>query len=389
MKRAKVVLVVQPYNAQRSKMLAGALDWANRHCRWDIDVEPDADHFTAASVRRLAMSGVRGLILSKASGWDVVKAIAQTPMKAVVIDTPDGSVPRPLPNVAFHDGSNSDRYVGAIGFAHFAGRGNFRHYGFVTVASEPAWSENRRDGFLAASRAAGKPCSVFEPPAGADEDRAALREWLRRMPKPCAVMGANDRTAMEILDACRQEKIAVPAALCLLGVDDNEFMCAFTKPSLSSIRIDDSANGAELANRLRDMLSPGRRGSVTRNAETSARHAEVVERDSTRAPLPAAHLIRAALDYIREHAADGIGPADVAAHLRVSRRLVELRFRELHGETIARVIRRRRLQLAADMLRTTGIRVGTVAESCGFAHRRTLERLFREAHGCSMREWRR
>ena len=173
-------------------------------------------------MRRLAASGVRGLILSKASGWDVVKAIAQTPMKAVVIDTPDGSVPRPLPNVAFHDGSNSDRYVGAIGFAHFAGRGNFRHYGFVPVASGPAWSDNRRDGFLAASRASGKPCSVFDPPAGADEDHAALREWLRWMPKPCAIMGANDRLAMEILDACRQEKIDVPAALCLLGVDDNE-----------------------------------------------------------------------------------------------------------------------------------------------------------------------
>ncbi len=387
MKRKKVVFAVQPYNAPRSRMIAGALDFATARCRWEIDVEPDCDHFTPESVRRLAASGTAGVLVSKASSWDVVDALAASPMAAVVIDTPDMTVPPPRRGVTFYDGVTLDSWIGELGFSHLAGCGNFRHFGFVPFSEKAAWSENRMTGFARAAQRAGVEWSAFGTSAGP----STLAEWIESLPKPFAVMGANDRSAMEALDACRRAKIEVPSQASLLGVDDNAYMCAISRPTLSSIRIDEEAIGAEIAETLRRMLASGRAGGAMeppRNMVPSTGHASVVVRDSTRAPLPAAALVRRALDFIHDHAAEGIGTGEVAAHLRVSRRLAELRFRELHTEGLAAAIRRRRLELACGMLRSGNARIGEIATVCGFGGRRPMERLFRERFGVTPGRWR-
>ncbi len=106
--------------------------------------------------------------------------------------------------------------------------------------------------------------------------------------------------------------------------------------------------------------------------------------DTPDGSVPASHLIRQALDFIRERAAEGISPADVAKHLRVSHRLVELRFRELCSKTIAETIRDRRLELASEALLASDSPVGEIVAGCGFRTRRVLERLFRARYGMSM-----
>lgn len=380
----KVILAVTPYSITRCRMLAGIFEYANRFCRWNMDMIPDSDLVTVESVRQLSKTGVSGLIISHVTDWAIVDELDRTGIKTVVIDTPDYSVPPPRANISFHDGIVIGENFGALGFRYLHSCGKFRHFGFVAAAKRTSWSENRMRGFLAAATVHDEPCSAFT--AVGERRDAELAEWLTSIPKPAAIMAANDWTALEVAGTCNRARIPIPHKVCILGVDDSEFVCTNSRPTLSSVKIDHEAIGAEFAKQLRKMLSA--RTSPPQNIVLSPQNSTVVERGSTNAPLPAAHLIQRALDYIREHAAEGIGPGDVARHLHVSLRLATLRFRELHSESMSQTILRRKMELVCAKLRSTEADIGVIAASCGFAGRRSLERQFKARFGMTMRAWR-
>ncbi len=79
---------------------------------------------------------------------------------------------------------------------------------------------------------------------------------------------------------------------------------------------------------------------------------------------------------------------DVTRHLRVSRRLADLRFREFGGGTIAQAIRRARLALVAARLRDTELPVGHIAAACGYDNLQHLANAFRRAYGVTMTDYR-
>ena len=78
----------------------------------------------------------------------------------------------------------------------------------------------------------------------------------------------------------------------------------------------------------------------------------------------------------------------MAAHLGVSRRLADLRFREILGSSIYEVLRDRRLEEAKRLLSLTDESISAITERCGFANKTHLKNLFLRRVGCSMRDWR-
>ena len=114
----------------------------------------------------------------------------------------------------------------------------------------------------------------------------------------------------------------------------------------------------------------------------------IVERESTAPLAPATHLIRDALEFIRQNATKNIRVTDVVEHLHVSRSLADLRFREFQGETIRETITRIRLDEVKKRLLSTKIPVGKLARVCGFSNVSHLEVMFRRRFGMSMGRWR-
>jgi transcriptional regulator GlxA family with amidase domain len=114
----------------------------------------------------------------------------------------------------------------------------------------------------------------------------------------------------------------------------------------------------------------------------------IVERESTRHISPATHLAEEAMSFIRRNATKGISSADVARHLRVSRRLCDLRFRECHGETILEAILRLRFAELKRRLASSNAPIGKIVSACGFTCESHAKRMFRKRFGMSMREWR-
>ena len=103
----------------------------------------------------------------------------------------------------------------------------------------------------------------------------------------------------------------------------------------------------------------------------------------------AAFLIDRALKFIAENAVKGIGPQDVAAHLGVSRTLLDLRFREMATGTVGELIMEKRLAALSAMLRKSKLPICKLAEECGFGNAKYAKAVFKKYFGMTMREYRR
>ena len=107
------------------------------------------------------------------------------------------------------------------------------------------------------------------------------------------------------------------------------------------------------------------------------------------APLaPAASLVERALAFAAENAISGIGPADVASHLGVSRRLLDLRFSQLGIPSIESTLVARRLDEVKRLLSSTSFTLGHIAALSGFISPDSLRNLFRRRFGISPRNYR-
>ena len=100
-------------------------------------------------------------------------------------------------------------------------------------------------------------------------------------------------------------------------------------------------------------------------------------------------LVSTARKYIQQHAASrAVATQEVADHCRVSRRLLEVRFRQLLNHTIHDEIDMIRLESVCTMLCETRLTIGDIVRKTGFSSLSYLCALFRRKFGCTMREYR-
>ena len=287
--------------------------------------------------------------------------------------------------------TNDDRATGGLAARHLRACG-FRRLAFCGVRGA-GWSEERKAGFL---EAAGKPreVPVFEEGTLGGWERlegpGALGAWLRALEGPVGIFACNDTAGLKLADQCRELGLAVPEAVAILGVDNEDILCDLSSPSLSSVRLDCERIGWLAAATLDRIL--GREGRVPDAGPIAPLRVpplEVVERDSTRVFTSDDPVVQGAVRAIRARAADGIRVADVAAAVAVSRRSLEVRFRRALGRTVHEEIRRTRLELARVLLRTGDLTVARVAEECGFATLQRFHAAFLAAEGLTPARYRR
>lgn len=160
-------------------------------------------------------------------------------------------------------------------------------------------------------------------PDGSPEDVAALGDWLAALPKPSAVMAVHDLRATQIVSAANAKGIAIPDEVSIVGVDNDEVLCEFTDPPLTSVAPDHVLEGELAAETLLSIMDKGARRSITRKACRF----DIVERESTSAEKTSQILAETAMAFIRQNYRTPIGAKDVIHSVRsASRRLVDMRF---------------------------------------------------------------
>ena len=372
----KVAVAVKLSDASWRDFLTGFFDYAKRKTHWDIRV--------VQSEKELEdVAGHDGVVTGLKPSARALAALARNsaPLVAVGADWPLAQEGLP---VAFIRNDNED--IGRLCARHFRSLGQFASAGFIPSAADDDWSSAREKGFLDGFGDVAK--SVFggtdEP--GSDKDVAALAGWLKSLPKPTAIMAAWDMRAVHALSACRLARLKVPGQVSVIGVDNDRLLCDFSTPPLTSIAPDHVLEGRIAAETLDGMM---RRRAKRRSLRILNTAKTVMERESAKPISPVTALIARALAFIDSHAQENIKSADVVAAAGVSRSLLDLRFREFRGETVAESIARRRLEEVKRLLEDTGLSIRAITAKCGFSNANHLKNLFKRTTGMSMREWRR
>ena len=371
-----VVIKLRTENLTGRHILAGILKRiGNDGNRCTIHITSDTEDF-----RRLSISA-SAIIADTTADADILQtAIAGGKTIVLLNDWRFKDHPPNLGHIRTDDGD-----IGFKAADYFLSIGRFRSFGYVPYReSEKEWSVKRRRAFALRLKDKGHECHTFGMNGDGNHN---LGGWLKALPKPAAVLCAWDAVAAETANAARKAKIHIPSQIVLLGVDNDEVHCTSSQPQISSIEFDAEREGFTAADLMLKMLDTRKRnvsrsiccGGVTR----------IVERESTRPPVPAAHLIKRALKFISENAVKGIGPKDVAAHLGISRTLLDLRFREMETKTVGEFITERRLAILSAMLKKSKIPAVRLTKECGFGNINHAKAVFKKRFGMTMREWRR
>ena len=277
---------------------------------------------------------------------------------------------------------NDNDGIGQAAAEHLLSLGGFRSFAYVPDTRGRAWSALRGSSFAATLRTAGKDCETYGGDGG---DTAALSAFLASLPRPAAVMAAWDGRAADVIHAAHKARLAVPDDIAILGVDDDELICEHTAPPLSSVKTDAEGMGEAAAQMMISLLS----GKANRHARSKTCPVlGVTERQSTNTPAPAAAMIDRAMAFITAEATNGIGPEEVAKYLRVSRRLLDLRFRQFESKSVSRIIVEKKLESAMRLLAETDISVKNAFAQSGFGDISYATKLFKNTTGASPKTWR-
>lgn len=212
-----------------------------------------------------------------------------------------------------------------------------------------------------------------------EQQQQRIAEWLRKLPTPVGLACSSDEEALDVLDACRRAGRAVPDQVAVISVDNDEYICLFARPTLTSIDVNPEEIGCQAAALLQRMIAGAK--APADSEEIAPRG--VVARGSTEAWALPDEQIGAVVRYIRDHACEGIDVAGLLAQCTLSRSTLERRFKELMGRTPNAEILRVRLESARRALARTDLPVAKVAVNAGFSSISYFSAAFRRATGLS------
>ncbi|MBQ6137426.1 MAG: substrate-binding domain-containing protein, partial [Kiritimatiellae bacterium] len=317
---------------------------------------------------------------------NIFKTLATLPCPVVVMESESPELARRTKDlVVIQNDADESAKAAARTFSEM---GRYRSFAYVGDRQGQEWSERREAAFIreVAARTGSEVQTYDNNTSSAEADLPPLMDFLSKLEHPAAVLAANDMRAAEVISAAKESGIAVPTRIAVLGIDNDPYVCDGVSPGISSIEPDFHAEGRAAAELL-DKMIRSRFSKESRHVFFGVKR--VVLRESTPHLPPAERLVARARDFIEKHATDGIAPADVAAHLGVSRPLLDLRFRETQKTTVGQLITATKLGEVARRLRETKLSISAIQETCGFRNANALKNLFKSRYGVSMRDYRR
>lgn len=366
----KVILFIESSRGSGRDYLRGIARYAHLHGSWSFYWEPGGFEITRQKLKKLEADGV---MLRDVGGLKAQALRLKIP--AVVLGHRDREV-RGLINVV-----TDSEVIGRLAAEHLL-RCGFKHFAYCGLArsawEQTPWSKHRLKSFCQRVVQAGCPQPVaFVLPPGSDwsKTRRQLADWLQKLPRPLGLMAANDDCGAQVAEACKLAGLAVPDAMGIVGVDNDEVVCGLADPPMSSVAINFERAGYQAAEALDRLM----RRSKNAPNKIHVRATHVVARRSTDiVAVEDEHLVKA-MTCIRDRASAPLTVNEVARAAGISRRALERRFRQEMGGSILMEIRRQRTDQIARLLLETNQPVARIAESLGFADPQHFARYFRAA----------
>lgn len=383
------VIIAIPTSGQVGRdQISGVFAHLDRSFIWDIRLFSDHFGLTPEILREELAKGLAGVLTSDPYTPDVARILTEA--RIPVVAAHDSYIGKPETGTNFWFTLMDNVAIGRRAAEYFKSLGRFSSYAFICDAEGNTWSREREHGFRSVlQEQSRKVFSFFSQPAVPPRELPTdkLGAFLTSLNPPVAVFAPNDDYAIQVLNVCHQLGLKVPEQISVLGVDNDTVASSRAPIALSSIEPNFRAEGQAAAATLNALLgASGRTPRIPRVQRFGI--CRIVERASSTPLSPSAKLVEDALAYISEHGLGPISPASIAARLRVSRPLLDLRFRQIRNDTVSNAIRTHRLNEVKSLLKTTDLPIGRIALDCGFRNENHLRNLFRKVYGLSMRQFR-
>lgn len=264
----------------------------------------------------------------------------------------------------------------------------FRHFAFYGY-KEVVWSSERCEGFRerVAQQGFGDAFQEFQHQRLENlwfYDSAPLADWLKSLPRPTALMACDDNQGNRITEICRVSGIRIPEEIAVMGVDNDEITCNLSDPPLSSIKLNIEKGGYEAAQLIERLILD----KEAPYEDVVIHPGSIANRLSTDVYATDDPYIRVALQYIHQHLLTKISVTDIVRRVPLSRRLLEMRFKQVTGQPVYQYIFNLRMDRFAQLLLASNDPIAEVAMSAGLVDYKNLARQFKVQKGCSPSEFR-
>ena len=376
----RVALLLESDMAFDRAIARGVGHYIHSHTGWVILMDP----MTKASLESLKHWSPDGIITS--IHLPAIRDIATiTGIPIVGFGSNSGQQDEEL---KFPVVSSNQTEIGRMAARYFINKG-LRHFAFCGGAERAHWCTQRKASFMEELSKQGFTCDVYQPDdatvASMPSAIVSLGNWLETLPKPAGVFVFFDGWARWVLDACVLQNLQVPQEVSVLGVDNDQWLCDLSQPSLSSIDANVETAGYVAADILHKLMS----GQPAPAGVTYIDPAKVEERDSSSYLAFEDQEVAVAIRYIKEHACDPIAPADVLKLTGMSNSTAYRKFMKALGRSIHDEIQRVQMERVQQMLTSTNLSVTEAARQAGFQNMRYLTKVFRDATGMTPTEYRR
>ena len=229
------------------------------------------------------------------------------------------------------------RKTGRMAAEFFLSKGfqNFAFYGY----RDTVWSQERCEGFYECIAAQGFGNNFYSYQDQSLDDlwfyeAPPLLNWLKSLPQPTALMACDDNQGNRITEICKVNNIRVPDKIAILGVDNDEIICNLSDPPLSSISQNIVRGGFEAAALIEHLLND----EEATYQDVVLQPVNIINRLSTDFYSTTDAHIQTALKYIHQNIAADITVSDIVKQVPLSRRLLEIRFKQVTQQSIHKYI---------------------------------------------------
>ena len=371
------LLLLCDYNREpERRLLRGVVKYANENGGWEfITINPALRNSPDEAIEIIAQAR-KNQVDAIFGNWPGIITEKARKLNIPVILRKFSNYPHDFPLL-----SCKNKEIGEIAANYFIER-HYKSFAFFGLDNVD-WSTERMEGFRDRVESRGTFSHILTD--NIDNSDMKVEKWLVDLPKPLALYACNDQCAQYITEASRRVHIRIPEEIAVMGTDDDEFLCNITYPGITSIKLDFEKQGYELAQKIDLMVSTKR----IKPYRILLEPVEIVERGSTLRYKINDPYVRTIVDRMEKHFTEDINITDLIQDIPLSRRSIELRFKEdMAPYSMLQFLNMLRIRQFANVLRNSDLPISEAAESAGFFDPYKVFRVFRKHFGCTPLEYR-
>ncbi|MCE5186941.1 MAG: DNA-binding transcriptional regulator [Planctomycetaceae bacterium] len=380
--KTKVAFAHNNITPNTQGIMAGITEYMRNKGDWQLIVWPDT---SIESLQFLKNRGCKGAFVSVQTSTKAQQLI-EVGIPIIAVSTLQNMLH--LPYI-----SADSEQVAGMAFQYFSKK-NFLNFAFYG-STDARWSSERMNYFSQLVARSGRPLHVYNgeqiPVINElipftrlwidtilNRGQQQLIQWLRDLPKPVAVLASCDILACHLCNVADEADLKIPEEVAILGINNDQALCNLCDPPLSSITFNFKKAGLDAA-RLMDRIISSRESLEGQWIHIQPLY--VKSRGSTDSYAIDDPDVVKALKFIGANSSEPLQVDDVAHHVCISKRSLQMKFQKALGRSVHEEIIHAHFEVAKTLLLDTELPIDAISLRSGFHYTTNMRRAFKELTG--------